>query len=118
MQERPYQKLIVWKEAHQLCKIVYELTKTFPAEEKFGLVSQMRRAAYGIPMNLAEGNGRRSKKEKLRYIDIATASLEELHYQIVLALDLSYIAATADEQLNSSIQRIGYLLVKLRSSLL
>lgn len=71
MQERPYQKLTVWKEAHQLCKLVYDCTRLFPPEEKFGLVSQMRRAAYGIPMNITEGNGRRSRKEKVRFIDIA-----------------------------------------------
>jgi four helix bundle protein len=118
MQERPYQKLIVWKEAHQFCLLVYECTNVFPPEEKYGLVSQMRRAAYDIPMDIAEGNGRRSKKEKVRFIDIAMASLDELHYQCVLASDLQWLNSEIVDTLNSALQRVGYLLSKLRAALL
>ena len=117
MRIRPYQKLIVWQEAHELCKRVYALTCDFPESEKFGLISQMRRASYSIPMNLADGNGRRSKKEKLYFIDVCPGSLEELHYQSVLSHDLRYISREQLEDLDDRIQRVGFLLHKLRASL-
>ena len=118
MHIRMYEKLIVWKEAHKLCLRVYEVTVKFPSDEKFGLISQMRRSSYGVPMNTVEGNARRSKKEKVHFIDIAIASLEELHYQCILARDLKYLTVEIFNELDDRIQRVGYLLNKLRSSLL
>ena len=118
MSERMYQKLIVWKEAHSLCLTIYKITKDFPADEKFSLVSQMRRSAYGVPMNIAEGNARRTHKEKLRFVDIAIASLEELHYQCILSKDLGYIEEGTLKKLDDQIMRTGYLLEQLRKSLL
>jgi four helix bundle protein len=118
MEERSYQKLVVWKEAHALCKKIYASTDDFPPDEKFGLVSQMRRAAYGVPMNIAEGNGRRSNKDRLRFIEIALGSLNEVHYQCVLALELGYLSKKISEQLDEGIRRTAFLLHRLRSSLL
>ena len=117
MQERPYQRLVVWQEAYQLCLKVYEYTRNFPDTEKFGLTSQMRRSAYSVPINLAEGNGRKSKKERLQFFSIATASLEELHCECTLSQDLHYLNSEASSDLNSRIQRVGYLLAKFCSSL-
>jgi len=117
MQERQYQKLIVWQEGHKLCLFVYKITGKFPDHERFGLRSQIRRCSYSVPMNIAEGNSKRTKGSKLQFLEIAETSLEELHYQSFLALDLGYITKKEYEELDDRIQRIGYLLHKLRSSL-
>lgn len=85
MMQRPYEKLIVWKAADELCLFTYEMTKKFPSEEKFGLVTQMRRCSYGVPMCIVEGNARRTEKDTSHFFVIALSSLEELHYQYSLA---------------------------------
>lgn len=117
MRTRLYQQLVVWQEAHTLCLKIYKVTAAYPPSEKFGIVSQMRRSVYSIPMNLAEGNSRSSKKDKSRFVAMATGSLEELHYQCILSRDLGYITSTTFDELNDHIQRVGYLLHKLRASL-
>ncbi|HCI03534.1 MAG: four helix bundle protein [Candidatus Peribacteraceae bacterium] len=117
MQERQYQKLIVWKEAHKLCKKAYEITKNFPPDERYGLKSQMRRSGYSVPMNIAEGNSKRTKKGKSQFLDIAVSSLEEFHYQRLLAFELGYVSKEQQDDLLDHIQRVGFLLHKLRLSL-
>lgn len=118
MRQRSYEKLIVWQEAHRLCTCIYAFTKQFPSDERFGLISQMRRSSYSVPTNLAEGNGRRSKKEKVHFIDIAIGSLEELHYQCILSRDLGYIKDPQMLSLDDRIQKVGFLLNRIRTSLL
>ena len=71
---------------------IFELTKTFPEEEEFGLISQMRRAAYSIPMNLIEGCNRLNTKEYRRFVGKAKGSTGEISYQIFLARDLGYVS--------------------------
>lgn len=117
MHERPHEKLIVWQESHKLCLFIYKLTFKFPSEEKFGLVSQMRRSAYSVPINIAEGNGKKSKKDKERFFEIAHASLEELHCESKLTLDLGYISNSDYKDIDDRIQRTSYILTKLRASL-
>ena len=87
-----FQQLDAWQEAHQLVLMVYTMTQAFPTEEKYGLTSQIRRAAVSVPANIAEGFKRRGLKDKLRFYNIAEASLEELKYYFILAHDLAYIA--------------------------
>lgn len=118
MSNRPYQKLIVWQEAHSLCLYIYSITKKYPADERFGLISQMRRSAASIPTNIAEGNAKKSKKDRSRFWEISLGSLEELHYQCVLSKDLSYIQQKELTDIADKIQRVGYLIHKIRSSLL
>lgn len=118
MNLRPYQKLIAWNEAHALCLWIYVRTGHFPRHELFQLVSQMRRSAYGIPMNIAEGNSKRSAKEKAHFFESAIASLEELHYQCVLGLDLHYLSDKDFSEAEDRIRRVSYLITKLRSSIL
>lgn len=85
-----FRDLEVWREAHQLVLMIYAATKTFPSPEQFGLVSQMRRAAVSVPANIVEGFKRRSWQEKVRFYNIAEASLEELKYYIILgSFDIS-----------------------------
>ena len=79
------QDLEVFKKAHALVLRMYEVTRKFPGEEKFGLISQIRRAAYSIPMNIIEGAGRKSKKEFVHFLSICSGSCEEMKYQLLLS---------------------------------
>jgi four helix bundle protein len=81
---------VVWKKAHELVLAVYRLTESFPDREKFGLSHQMRRAAVSVPVNIAEGFGKRSQAEKARFLNIAEGSLEECRYYLILTQDLGY----------------------------
>ena len=117
MYERPYEKLIVWQEAHKLCLQIYRIAKLFPIEERFTLAQQMRRAALSVTSNIAEGNSRRSKNERRHFIDIASGSLEELHSQSRVACDLAYISLETFQQITEHTHKISYLLQKLRRSL-
>jgi four helix bundle protein len=83
--------LSVWQKAHQMVLQVYRITGSFPAEERFGLTSQMRRAAVSVPANLAEGFKKRGVRDKLNFYNIAQGSLEELRYYLILSKDLGYM---------------------------
>ncbi len=87
---RSFQNLLVWQKAHALVLAIYRLTAAFPKQETYGLVPQMRRAAVSVPANIAEGFRRRSKQDKVRFLNIAEASLEETRYFLILARDLEY----------------------------
>ena len=98
-----YTKLDVWQLSRQLANTIYEVTSTFPKEEIFGLTSQMRRAAISVPSNIAEGCGRRSIKETIRFLYIARGSLYEIETQIYLASDRVYIKKEEFEKIGKSI---------------
>jgi len=87
-----FTQLNAWKEAHVLVVWIYTLTKRFPKEELFCLVSQMRRASISITSNIAEGFSRQTWKEKAQFYSIALGSLRELHSQLLVARDVGYIA--------------------------
>ena len=87
---KPHEQLDAWRFGMQLAKAVYELTAAFPAEERYGLAQQMRRAAVSIPSNLAEGAGRDGAREYLHFISIARGSLAELETQMQLAVMLDF----------------------------
>jgi len=86
-----YNKLEVWTSARKLTNMVYELSKSFPKEETFGLTNQMRRCSVSIPSNIAEDCGRQSSKDTINFLYISRGSLYELETQCYLALDLKYI---------------------------
>ena len=86
-----YKDMEVWKEAMELVTYIYQITKTFPKEEVFGLVSQIRRCVVSVPSNIAEGIVKHSDKETFRYLDIAVGSLAELDTQMLIAINLGYI---------------------------
>ena len=117
MYQRPHERLVAWKEGYNLCLEIYKVTKEFPSDERFGLTSQMRRSAYGIPTNIAEGNTKKSMKERAHFFEIAHASLEELHCECRLAKDLEYIDEKILDSLDTKINRVSFLLHRLRSSL-
>lgn len=103
-----FRQLEVWQEAHKLVLMVYEITKGFPTEERFGLVTQMRRAAVSIPANIAEGFKRRGIQDKIRFYNVSEGSLEELKYFFILSQDLGYILS--DEDLMAQSEIVGRLL--------
>ncbi|HJU06945.1 MAG TPA: four helix bundle protein [Rhodanobacteraceae bacterium] len=84
--------LEVWKEAMRMVRIVYSVTREFPADERFGLSAQMRRAAISVPSNIAEGAACGSRAGLVRYLQIARGSLIELDTQVWLARDLEFIS--------------------------
>jgi four helix bundle protein len=87
---RSFRDLVVWQKAHQFVLAIYRLTKEFPSDERFGLTSQIRRAADSVALNIAEGFGKRGKPDKARFFNIAQGSLEEVHYYLILGSDLGY----------------------------
>ena len=88
---RPHYQLDAWKIAMDLVTRVYELTRGFPAEERYGLASQMRRAAVSVPSNIAEGAARGGRKEFAQFLHIARGSLSELETQLMIAVRLNYM---------------------------
>lgn len=111
--------LDVWQNAHELVLEVYKITKTFPEEERFGLSSQMRRAAVSVTSNISEGFGRRNKKEKAHFYSMAQSSLGELQNQMLIARDVDYISGRqTQEWLDKSSVVHKQLTVLIRSVLL
>ena len=87
---KSFEQLIVWQKAHQLVLGIYHFTDSFPRHEIYGLTSQLRRAAVSVPANTAEGFKKRGRADKVRFLNIAQASLEECRYYLILAKDLNY----------------------------
>ena len=114
---RTFRDLILWQKAHQLVLFIYRITKNFPNEEKFGLISQMRRAAVSIPSNVVEGHSRKSKKEFINFLSIANGSLNELRYQVLLSKDLDYIDIKIFEELEQRAEEVSKILYSFTRSL-
>jgi four helix bundle protein len=93
--KRPHEGLEVWKDSMDLVEVVYRFSSGFPDAERFGLTSQIRRAAVSIPSNIAEGAARRSSPEYLRFLSIARGSLSELDTQQQLAVRLQFVETSA-----------------------
>ncbi|MCK4352939.1 four helix bundle protein [candidate division WOR-3 bacterium] len=87
---KSFKDLVVWQKAHQLVLEVYKLTGTFSDSERFGLISQMRRAAVSLAANIAEGFAKIGKRDKINFYNIAQGSLGELNYYLILSKDLGY----------------------------
>ena len=102
-----YQALIAWQKAMDLVELVYHCTEDFPSEERFGLTSQVRRAAVSIPSNIAEGNSRSSDRDFARFLEIALGSLAEVETQLILAKRLRFLAADKLETALSLSQEVG-----------
>jgi four helix bundle protein len=89
---RPHENLEAWREAMRLVRLVYAATQSFPRQELFGLVAQMRRAAVSIPSNIAEGAACSSRREFAQFFNMAKGSLSELETQMLISADLGYLA--------------------------
>ncbi len=88
-----YRELKVWQKSYHLCLTIYKVTKDFPKDERYGLISQTRRSAVSIPSNIAEGYGRKTTSDYLLFLYIAYGSLCELETQILIAKGLDYVKA-------------------------
>lgn len=115
--DKPHKKLDVWKASMELAKVVYKVTATFPVDERFGLVSQMRRAVISIPSNISEGAARQGKAEFKNFLSIAQGSLSELDTQLELAKELEYISSSKLEEISVTLIRIDKMLTGLIRSL-
>lgn len=107
---KTFKDLKVWQKSHELALEIYKITKLYPAEEKFGLVSQLRRSASSIPANIVEGFKRRSKKDFAHFVNIAEGSLEETKYTLFLSYELGYLDKNKFEELNKACDEIGRML--------
>lgn len=119
----PIQKftdLLAWQEAHKFVLVLYKATESFPSREMFGLTNQMRRAAVSITSNIAEGFGRRTEKEKMRFYDISIGSLNEIRSQLFLSRDLMYLQPeqfdSLDKQLEAAHRLLNGLIRSIASS--
>ena len=111
-----FETLDVWKEARKLVLKIYQLTSRFPPEEKFGLVSQMRRAVVSVSTNTAEGSSRESLKDQARFSEIAYGSLMELLNESILSFDLTYLSEIELIDIRHDIDSISSKLTGLRKS--
>ena len=101
---RPHHELRVWQEAMELVTRIYSVTKTFPADERYGLTSQIRRASVSVPSNIAEGAARGSRKEFIHFLTISRGSLSELDTQLRIAMNLEYV--TDIDSLVADVERL------------
>lgn len=114
---KSFRDLEVWQKSHSMVLNIYRATSLFPKEERFGVTSQLRRAAYSIPANIAEGFGRRSTKELLQCLAIANGSLEETRYFILLSFDLGYLPKEQFQNLHDQLKAIAQMISALNRSL-
>jgi four helix bundle protein len=110
MPEKAHKKLVLWHKAVHLVVSVYEVTRRFPASERFGLAAQMQRAAVSIPSNVAEGAARKGRKEYLQFVYTARGSLSELDTQVEIAGLLGYLKSDESGKLQAEMDEVSRLL--------
>ncbi len=111
-----FEKLNFWQELIRFIKLIYQTTKTFPDQEKFGLISQLRRAAISVSSNIAEGTSRSSYKDQAHFSQIAYSSLMEVLSQIIVSLDLGFINIEKYKEIRSLIENLSRQINALRNS--
>lgn len=114
---RPHKNLDVWKKSVDFVIDIYKATENFPTDERFGLTSQLRRAAVSIPANIAEGAGRKSNKEFLNFLSIAQGSASEVETEILIAYRLDYLSLENYNSLIESLDNIGRMITGLSNHL-
>lgn len=110
---RNFRNLSVWQKSHKLTLEIYKSTVSFPKEELYGLVSQMRRSASSVPSNIAEGCGRNTQSQLAHFLNIALGSASELEYQILLAKDLDFLTDQIFKEQSNQIIEIKKMLTSL-----
>ncbi|HLW20520.1 MAG TPA: four helix bundle protein [Cyclobacteriaceae bacterium] len=108
-----YKELKVWKRSIALNVHIYEITKSYPFEERYGLISQMRRSAVSIPSNIAEGGGRRTDKDFAHFLSFAHGSICELESQLYISLELKFISQEDFDKIASELTEIQKMLYSL-----
>lgn len=114
---RPHHNLDVWKKSVDFVVMIYKMTENFPKEEKFGLTSQIRRAAVSIPANIAEGAARKSEKEFLQFLSISQGSASEVETELLIANRLNFLDKSDFEQLVNSLDDLGRMITGLSNHL-
>lgn len=114
---RNFHNYKVWDKGHQFALSIYRKTKSFPKDELFGITSQLRRAATSIPINIAEGCGRRSDSEFAHFLNIAAGSASEVEEELLLSYDLEYLDETSYHLLDKEVNDIKAMLNKLIETL-
>jgi len=114
---KSYRDLDVWQKSMRLAKRIYQVTRKFPGDERFGLTNQLRRAAVSVPSNLAEGHARFGAGEFSRFISIAMGSVAEIETQILLSNDLGYITSEISQEVLGELDAIGKMLRGLAKSI-
>jgi four helix bundle protein len=117
MTTKNYRDLIVWQKAFELALAIYAETESFPAEERYGITAQLRKAGVSIPSNIAEGEGRNSRNEFRHFLSIAYGSLREVETQILLAEALNYLKKDRSNKIMSIASEVGRLINGLSRSL-
>ena len=112
-----YSQLLVWQKAMDLVADVYKLTGAFPQDERFGLESQLRRAAVSVPANIAEGHGRKATRAYVNHVSIANGSLMEVETLVEIAARLRYLDLHQKDDILARTDEIGKMLSGLRRSL-
>ena len=117
MDKRPHEKLDVWERSVEFVERIYEITRMFPDSERYGLISQLRRAAVSIPANVAEGASRQSRKEFIQFFYVARGSLSESETLIHIALRLKLLEPVSYTEFRTKTGNIGKMLTGLIASL-
>lgn len=107
---KDFRSLKVWQKAHEVALSIYKATLSFPRQETYGLVSQLRRAASSVPANIAEGCGCGGNREFARFLEIALRSASETEYHLLLARDLGYLEVKTYETLNDKVTEVKRML--------
>jgi four helix bundle protein len=114
---RSYRELVAWQKGMKFVTAIYNATRDFPFEERYGLTSQLRRAAVSVPSNIAEGQARSSQKEFHHFLSIARGSMAEIETQLSLAKDLQYLSVSNAAVLLASADELGRILNGLIASI-
>ena len=104
---KPHKRLNAWIRSFELVKILYQVTNSFPAEERFGLVAQIRRAGVSVPVNIAEGAARKGKKEFIHFLHVSLGSLTELDTLLLLSRDLNFVDSDKANRIIDEMDAIG-----------
>jgi len=112
-----YKDFKFWQRSRVFCKEIYIATSSFPEEEKFGIISQLRRASVSIPSNIAEGASRKSNKDFSRFLTMALGSCYEIETQLLISNDLNFISETDLNKLQESVSTIIKMMSKFNSTL-
>ncbi len=115
---RDYKRLAVWRKSHELTLLIYhDILPAFPKHEDFHLTSQTKRAAYSIPMNIAEGTGKNTDKDFTGFLDISLGTAHELEYCCLLAKDLGYFSVEKFNKINNDTNQVKAMLIGLIRSI-
>jgi four helix bundle protein len=114
---KTFMGLDVWKISHEFVINIYKLTRDFPKDETYGIISQLKRAASSIPANIAEGNGKQHLKEYIQFLYVSKSSLNETRYFLLLSKDLGYVEVNKYKELIDHLNHIEKMLMGLINSL-